>query len=180
MLKSIIRGGGVLMKQLTDEKFELLISEYYNELARIAYNYVRDSFYADDAVHDAFVKYYRAHKTFESDEHIKSWLIRVTINNCLDILKRKNKELLINTEYINNLPDTSEADNKKNEDIYECICSLKDSYKTILFLYYYDNYSLKDIANILKISESNASTRLVRARSKLRIKVLERRKTNEQ
>ena len=169
-----IFGGGVPMRQLTDESFEALITKYHSLLVSIAYSYMYDNFYAEDIVQDSFIKLYRARKRFESEEHI-----RVTINGCLNALKRKAKELLIETECINNLPDTSDADKGKNEDIYSCICSLKDEYKTIFILHYYDNYSLKEIANILKISESNASSRLVRARCKLKKIILERRKNDE-
>lgn len=166
------------MKQLTDENFEAIINKYHNLLVSVAYSYMRDNFYVEDIVQESFVKLYRARKRFESEDHIKNWLIRVTINECLNALKQKTRELLIETEYINNLPDTSDADGK-NEEIYNCICSLNDNYKTIIILYYYDNYSLKEIATILKISESNASSRLVRARSKLKRIILERRETNE-
>ena len=167
------------MRQLTDEKFEIMINKYHDLLVSIAYSYMRDNFYAEDIAQESFIKLYRARKRFENEEHIKNWLIRVTINECLDALKNKTNELLIDNEYINNLSDTSDADKGKNEDIYSCICSLKDEYKTIIILYYYDNYSLKEIANILKISESNASSRLVRARGKLKRIILERRKNNE-
>ena len=167
------------MRQLTDEKFEIMINKYHDLLVSIAYSYMRDNFYAEDIAQESFIKLYRARKRFENEEHIKNWLIRVTINECLDTLKNKTNKLLIDNEYINNLSDTSDADKVKNEDIYSCICSLKDEYKTIIILYYYDNYSLKEIANILKISESNASSRLVRARGKLKRIILERRKNNE-
>ena len=167
------------MRQLTDEKFEIMINKYHDLLVSIAYSYMRDNFYAEDIAQESFIKLYRARKRFENEEHIKNWLIRVTINECLDTLKNKTNKLLIDNEYINNLSDTSDADKGKNEDIYSCICSLKDEYKTIIILYYYDNYSLKEIANILKISESNASSRLVRARGKLKRIILERRKNNE-
>lgn len=170
--------GGVPMKQLTDEIFEVMINKYHGILVSIAYSYMRDISYAEDIAQESFIKLYRARKRFESEEHIKNWLIRVTINECLNALKHKAKELLIETEYINNLSDTSDAD-EKNEEIYNCICALSDNYKTIIILYYYDNYSLKEIANILKISESNASSRLVRARCKLKKIILKRRETNE-
>ena len=163
------------MIKLTDKKFELIINNNYKMLISIAYSYMRDTFYAEDIVQESFIKLYRARKKFESEEHIKNWLIRVTINGCLDALRHKTRELIIDTKQIDNLPDTSDADKEMNEDIYSCICSLKDEYKTIIFLYYYDNYSLKEIANILKISESNASSRLVRARNKLKEIILERR-----
>ena len=164
--------------KISDEKIELIITSYHKLLFSIAYSYIRSNYYAEDIVQDAFIKLYRARKHCESDEHIKNWLIRVTINECLDILKHDKKIILTDTEYIDNLTDVNTS-NEKNEDIYSCICSLNDNYKNIIILYYYDNYSLKEIANILKIRESNASSRLVRARDKLKKVVQERRKHND-
>ena len=124
---------------------------------------------------DKVFKTYTA-ETFEEDEMIKYYLIRLTINYSLNVIKHEKKQLVDN-EYINNLPDTSNSEerNENKEEIYNCICLLKDNYKTIIILYYYEKYSLKQISNILKISESNASTRLNRAREKLK-KIIEERK----
>ena len=165
------------MKQLADEEFDILINKYYNMLFVIAYKYTRDTFNSEDAVQDTFLKLYRAHKGFESEEHIKNWLIRVTINECINIVKKNRKILLIDQEYINNLPDTSDAD-EKNEEIWHCVCKLKESYKTIIILYYYDNYSIKEIASILNVSEGNVKMRLSRGREKLRKIIEERKKKN--
>ena len=62
--------------------------------------------------------------------------------------------------------------------MYECVCSLKDSYKTVIILFFYDNYNIKEISNILKISESNVTTRLDRAKKKLKEIIIERRTNN--
>ena len=155
------------MKQLTDEEFESIMKKHSRTLFIISYNYTRDNYLSEDIVQDAFIKLYRARKSFESDEHIKNWLIRVTINLSLNELKSKKRVQLIDEEYINNLPDTSDY-SEKNEEIYNCVCSLKDSFKNVIILYYYDKYSLKEIAKILKISESGVTSRLDRARKKIK------------
>ena len=165
------------MKQLTDEQFDKVVCDYSQMLFKVAYSYTKSITDSEDIVQEVFMKLYRARKVFENDEHIKNWLIRVTINQSINENKRKQKELLIGDEYINNLPDTSDAD-EKNEEIYDCVCSLKDSYKTIIILYFYDNYCIKEIANILKISESNVTTRLNRAKRKLKEIIVERRANN--
>lgn len=166
------------MKQITDIDFSRAFNEYYSLLARIAYSYTLDKFDAEDVVQEVFIKFYRAHKNFNNHLDEKYWLIRVTINRSLDCIKqRKNNKILIDNEYINNLPDTSDAD-EKNEEMYECVCSLKDSYKTVIILFFYDNYNIKEISNILKISESNVTTRLNRAKKKLKEIIIERRTNN--
>ncbi len=144
---------------------------------RVAYSYTKNIFDADDIVQEVFLKLYRARKVFENEEHIKNWLIRVAINHSLDLIKRKQREMLIDTEYINNLPEPSDAD-EKNRVIKECVLSLKDSYKTIIILHYYDNYSIKEISDILKISENSVKVRLNRARNKLKVIINERNDKN--
>ena len=164
------------MNHLTDEQFEIIYNKYYSMLLNIANKYVRNYPDSEDIVQEVFIKLYKNNKTFEEDEMIKYYLIRLTINYSLNVIKHEKKQLIDN-EYINNLPDTSNSEerNENKEEIYNCICLLKDNYKTIIILYYYEKYSLKQISNILKISESNASTRLNRAREKLK-KIIEERK----
>ena len=103
-------------------------------------------------------------------------MIRVTKNISLNAVKKK-KIVLLNDEYINNLQDNSVSDNSLREEMMNCVLSLKDSYKNIIILYYYDDLSIKEIANILKISETNAQTRLDRARKKLK-EIIEKRNEN--
>lgn len=164
------------MNHLTDEQFGIIYNKYYSMLLNIANKYVRNYPDSEDIVQEVFIKLYKNNKTFEEDEMIKYYLIRLTINYSLNVIKHEKKQLIDN-EYINNLPDTSNSEerNENKEEIYNCICLLKDNYKTIIILYYYEKYSLKQISNILKISESNASTRLNRAREKLK-KIIEERK----
>ncbi len=165
------------MNQLTEEKFVRIVEENSNLLLKIAYSYTKNEFDSQDVVQETFIKLYRARKEFKSDEHIKNWLIRVVINACLDILKHSEKKLLIDNEYINNLPDISDAD-EKNELIRESVLSLRNEYKTIIILYYYDNYSIKEIASILNVSEGNVKMRLSRGREKVRKLIDERKKKN--
>ena len=165
------------MERLTNEDFESLINEHSQMLFKIAYSYTKNTFDSQDIVQEVFVKFYRVRNSFENEEHIKNWLIRVTINKSLNALKQNKKELLVGGEYINNLSETSEVD-EKNEEIRECVLALKDSYKTVIILYYYDNYSIKEIASFLKISENNVKVRLNRARVKLKEIIYERKDKN--
>lgn len=159
------------MKILIESEFEEIFNKYKKMLINIANKYLRTTLDSEDVVQETFIKLYRTYRNFKSQEHLKHWLIRVTINNSLNMLKTRRTQ--INTKYINNLPDEVISDVKSDE-IYNCILMLKDSYKTIIILYYYEKYDLKQIGNILNISESNASNRLQRAREKLKRILLER------
>ncbi len=161
------------MKLLTDEQFEQIMIKHSKTLFIIAFNYTRDKLISEDIVQDAFIKLYRARKDFESEEHIKNWLIRVTINLSLNALKRKKRYLLVDNEYIDNVQDSS-SEEKKNEELYNFVCSLKDRYKDVIILFYYQGYSIKEISKILGISVSGVTTRLDRARKIIKEKYLKR------
>lgn len=163
---------------MTNGDFEIIIEKYYNMLLNIANKYLNDSFESQDVVQESFLKLYRAHKVFENDEHLKNWLIRVTINNCISVLRHNKYVQLVDNEYINNLPDTSDADkkNEENNEIFDCVQLLNNNYKNIIVLYYYNSFDVKEISSILKISEVNVRKRLERARKKLKSIIIERRK----
>ncbi len=161
------------MEKIKDERVEEIINEYFKLLFKISYNYTLDAFKAEDIVQEVFLKFYRARNTFNDDEHIKNWLIRVTKNLSLNAVKKK-KRILLNDEYINDLPDNSFSFKSVNDEMTACVMSLKDNYKDIILLYYYDDLSIKEIAQVLKITETNVQTRLDRARKKLK-EIIEKR-----
>ena len=164
------------MNQLTDEKFEAIYDKYYSLLINIANKYVRNYFDSEDIVQEVFIQFYCNNIHINDDNQIKYYLIRLTINHSLNVLKR-SKKVLFDEEYINTLADVSSNDEEteREDEIYSSICELKDSYKTIIILYYYEKCSLKQISNILKISESNAAMRLSRAREKLKKQIEKKR-----
>ena len=115
-----------------------------------------------------FIKYYKCNKSFENDAHEKNWLIKVTINKSIDFIKHKSKiNVVISNDYINDLPDTSDAD-IKNEDLIVYVNMLDYKYRTVIILFYYDNYSINEISKVLNISENSVKVRLNRARVKLK------------
>jgi len=154
------------MNKFTDEQFELVINKYYKSLVIIANNYVRDNFASLDIVQDVFIKLYNSNKKFESEDHLRYWLIRVTINYSIDYLRKRKKE--INKVKLINATNNPDVQSDKKDKIYQAILKLKDNYKKIIILYYYDNLNIKEIADILQISQTNAQTRLARARAKLK------------
>ena len=73
--------------QFSDEAFESLINRYFKTLFKIAYNYVLNSNGAEDIVQEVFMKCYKVRNTFKDEEHLKYWLIRVTINQSINCIK---------------------------------------------------------------------------------------------
>ncbi|MBQ7275691.1 MAG: sigma-70 family RNA polymerase sigma factor [Bacilli bacterium] len=127
---------------MTNEQFELKYNLYYKYLLCLAYNYTFSIIDSEDIVQEVFFKYYKRNKEFKDEMHEKNWLIRVTINQCIDFLrKKKNNKLIISVDYINKLPNTSDGE-KKDGELIAYVNMLNYKYRTVIILFYYDNYSI--------------------------------------
>ena len=158
----------------TDRELEMAIKEYRPTIFKIAYGYVKNVHDADDIAQDVFVKICRRDKPFESEENKKAWLIRVAVNQSKSLLTSVWKTR------VTNISDETTEDEKasanlmgESSELYEYVKTLKPKYRTILYLYYYEEYSVKEIAEILKIRQTTVTTRLNRARGKLKETLLE-------
>lgn len=156
---------------ISEKQFDYVYNEYAKELFNIAYGYTRNRDDSIDIMQNAYVV------LLESNEHIKYFLIRVTINESLDLLKSANKKKVIrNNDFVINIPET-----KKEElpyDLSEIVNTLPEKYKTIIILHYYDDMKIKDISNVLKISEPAVKKRLERARNLIK-EIIERNYKND-
>jgi len=149
--------------------FSESVKNHRTMVFRIAYSYVKCVHDAEDVTQDVFLKLYKCTAEFAADENLKAWLIRVTINQAKSLLrsswKSKRGELadLENSELasVGYLPENC-------LELYDYVESLKPKYRTIIYLYYYEQYSVKEIAGILKIQQSTVTTQLGRARNQLK------------
>lgn len=149
-----------------DEKFLSIFNLYKNDIYRLAYSYTKNIMDSDDVVQNVFVKLYKSKKILEkNDIEIKKWLIKVTINDCKTIfLSSWKRKICSLTEKEEN---TIKVDNKEYGLLDE-INNLSKTERIVIFLYYYENYKIKEISNIIKKSETNVQTILYRARNKLK------------
>ncbi len=150
---------------LEHDIFLVLAEKYKDTVFRIALSYLGNTYDADDIVQDVFMKLYITNKQFASDDHARYWLIRVTINTCKNLLKSSWKTRNITLEDIS---VTTAFEQKEQEDLYEAVMGLPEKYRTVLYLYYYEDFSVKEIAKMLKIKVSAVTTRLSRARDQLK------------
>lgn len=144
------------------KRVEIALNKYGDNLMHLAYTYTKSMDDAQDIVQDALLKYLTKAPEFTSDDHEKAWLVRVTINLCKNFLTsayRKN-----DCELDENLSVTDEY----SSGLAEVVNSLPDKYKSVIHLFYYEGYSQKETAKILRITESAVSTRLQRGRNLLK------------
>lgn len=146
----------------TEKQYNKIVENYSDMIFRIAYQYLYNKYDAEDIVQEVFVKLLSRKVIFKDEEHVKSWLIRVTINQCLDYKKSLVKR---STVPIENMEISFEH---KEEGILEELQLLKEDERNILYLYYYEGYKIKEIAKILKQKQNTINSKLTRARKKLK------------
>ena len=150
-------------KYLTDGDIVRIVETYSDMLLRIALNRVRSLPAAEDIVQGVFERLMRRRPIFESREHEKAWLIRTAVNLCLTDLRAESRH--------GNLPLDENVATEFGEDTYEVLDAVQampmpDRYA--VYLYYYEGYGIKDIGHLLKEPEGTISSRLSRARKKLK------------
>ena len=148
-----------------DDKFVEIFNLYKNDVYRLAFSYTKNISDSDDIVQNVFVKLYRKQDILEKKkEEIKKWLIRVTINECKTLLLSNWKKKITSL--------SEQEENIKSEmpsnDVLRAVLDLPKKYRIVTYLYYYEDYKIKEIAQILKISETSIQTRLERARKQLK------------
>lgn len=154
------------MGQLSkDEVFALAVQRYSDTVFRAAMHNCSCTADAEDVVQDVFEKLMRFEKGFESEEHLKAWLIRVTINHCKSRLRAPWHTRRLPLE---ELPDTPVFDDPAQRELYDAVLALPQTYRIVLYLFYYEDMPTREIAAVLHISQNAVTTRLTRAREALR------------
>ncbi len=144
-----------------------IVETYSDMMIRLAYQRLGSMSDAEDAVQDVFIRLLRQ-PSFTDETHMKAWLIRVTINRCKDIGKSGwfQRTTALSEEDIPALEAPDRA-------LLGELTSLPDKDRTVLYLYYYEGYSVSEVAKILGANENTVSSRLTRARKKFKDVLLE-------
>lgn len=148
--------------ETSNTSFNRTISKH---LYAIAFNICRNQQDAEDVVQDTFIQYHTYKKEFDTEEHIRAWLIRVAINKAKNITRsfwHRNKCNL--EEYI----ETLTFETPESETLFDTVMKLPEKYRIVLHLFYYEDYTTQEISDILHLSVSNVKTRLSRGRALLK------------
>jgi RNA polymerase sigma-70 factor (ECF subfamily) len=121
---------------------------------------------AEEAMQEAFYKLLYYSPEFKDDEHEKAWLIRTVVNLCRDMRRSAWYKKTIKTEEIEGY-----YDNSSDTGVMMEILRLPAKYKTVIYLHYFEDYSIKEISEILKIKDSAIKMRLMRGRQLLKIEL---------
>lgn len=157
---------------MSGEEYENTVKKYADMVFRIAFSACKNRDDAEDMVQNTFLKLLQQKKIFSSEEHLKHWLIRVTVNECHSLFSSPWRQ---KTQSLHDVKDqvTEGAAELKPEhsDLFEAVMQLPAKYRHVVYLYYYEEYSVREISVILKTKESTLQTRLMRARKILKEKM---------
>ncbi len=146
-----------------NQYLEKMVEKYSNMIYRLALIRTKTKENSEDVYQEVFLRLAKKMPDFKSEEHERAWLIRVTIN-C-----SKN---LLNSKFFRNTAELKEDipfETEEKHNIYYSVQKLPIKYKTIVHLYYYENYKIKEISEILKMKENTVKSCLARAREKLKM-----------
>lgn len=149
---------------MSKEKFAVFAEKYMDTIYRVAYSWTKNPDDANDVTQDVLIQLYKTTKEFESDSHIKNWLIKVTVNQC----KMFFRSMWNKMEDIDAYADTLGFEDESYLDLFNAVMKLDKKYSVPLMLFYYEGYSTAEISVILNIPEKTVSTRLFRAKAKMK------------
>lgn len=150
---------------MTKEKLGALIISSERQLYVTAKSILRDDQNCADAIQESIVKAFSNIKTLKKDTYAKTWLIRILINECYNIIRKNAVYVSLEDSRVESIPADEKGD---YSELYTAVNTLKDELRIPVVLYYIEELSIREIAQILEISEGAVQKRLARARGKLK------------
>ncbi len=165
-----------LRKPDLNKEIKRLMDEYGDDVLKTSYMYLKDKYKAEDAFQEVFIKVYNKYGSFKGKSSEKTWIIRITINVCKDMLKSSwvRRTFLtdeISSENQNNDVESMVVANDENKALFNKVIALPREFKDIIILYYYHGYDTAEISEILDIPKGTVRSRLHRAREMLKEKI---------
>ena len=150
---------------MDSSEFNRLIEKYIDVVFRSALSFCQNKSDAEDVTQNTFIKLWERQEPFTDSEHTRKWLIRVTVNECHSLFRTPWRKKTVYLEDVKQEPSFSMGE---RSELYYAVLGLPVKYRQVVHLYYFEEYSVKEIAELLKLSETAVQTRLQRARQKLK------------
>ena len=154
---------------LNKEKLGELIINCERQMYCTAKTILKDDQDCADAIQETIVKAFQKIDTLKKEKYVKTWLIRILINECHNIIRKESK--CVSLENVQELAYTQVGEWLDYGDLYSAVRSLKEELRMPVILYYGEDFSIREIAQILDITEGAVQKRLSRARAKLKVKL---------
>jgi len=158
-----------------EEKFVEVFNAYKSDVYRLVFSHTKNWHDADDIMQNVFVKLYKHLSGLGDEQHIKKWLVRVAVNECKTHFRTAwLRRIVPITQEVEEIP----APYQENE-LLQIVLALPQKYSLAVHLYYYEDYKITEIAEILGEKETTIQTRLSRARAMLKEKLKKEAYDNE-
>ncbi|RGE70321.1 RNA polymerase sigma factor [Anaerotruncus colihominis] len=149
----------------TEQETSRAIELYSDMIRRICLLHLKNHADTEDVFQEVFLKYVLRGAVFESVEHERAWLIRVTVNACKDLLKSLFRRKTVSLEV---LSEEAASISSEQHAILEAVLALPEKYKDVIYLHYYEGYNAREIGRLLKKKENTVYSLLSRGRELLR------------
>ena len=150
---------------MDSKEYKRLADQYIDMVYRVALNGCKNKYDAADVVQNTFIKLLKCKKQFDTDEHVRNWLIRVAVNECNSLWNSSWRKKVTS---LDEREDEPAFTTPEKSELYDLVMKLPPKYRQVVYLYYYEEFSVKEVAEMVKISETAVQTRLQRARKKLK------------
>ena len=160
---------------MTDETFEQAARTYGDMLYRVAYHALRTRADAEDVVQTVLLKLYQQ-EGFESEDHLKHWLLRVAVNESRKVLLSFWRRRAVPLDERDEAPFPAED---RREEVFQAVMALDGKYRLTIYLYYFEGCSVKEAAAAMGVKPSTVQTWLQRARARLRRMLSEEEEEND-
>lgn len=151
-----------------EQEVNRVVEQYSDMVRRLCMVHLKNHADTEDIFQTVFLKYVLSSVSFDSEEHEKAWFIRVTINACKDLLKNFFRTHTVALEEVMEQPALMPPDHRE---VLEAVLSLPAKYKEVVYLYYYEDYTVPEISGILGKNVNTIYTLLTRSRKMLREKL---------
>ncbi len=161
---------------MTNDSFLRYAEEYADMVFRLAFHYLGNKMDAEDVTQNVLVKLYQRGKPFDSQAHVRNWLVRVTVNECKSLFRAGWRH----TESLEELGGASAppvtlydpfghgTSAPEEGGTLAAVMRLPAKYRVVIYLYYYEEYDTREIAELLHIPSATVRTRLARGRERLK------------
>ena len=142
---------------------EQIYETYHLSVYRLAFAYCKNRADAEDITSDVFLKRFETDPVFTDDKHETAWMMRVTVNRAKDLLRSFRYRFSVPLDDADLTYETPEE-----SEVYRAVMALPAKYRAVIHLYYFEGYSVAEIADMTGKSQTAVQTQLYRARKRLK------------
>ena len=144
---------------------QVLFETYRQNVYAAAFSVCKNAADAEDILQETFLQYHQTNKQFESERHIRAWLLRVALNRAKDVYRQKKRR---RETALEDYMETLTFPSPESGALFSAVMALPEHYRSVIHLFYYEDYTIDEIAKLLHLTQSNVKVRLNRGRGLLK------------